>query len=279
MQDKCLHTRRHALSSTKDNDETFAVKLKSLRLLVVCWAILACGAQAADKDVTVFAAASLTNALQDIGTDFNATGGTQVKFSFAASSLLARQIEGGAEADLFISADTDWMNYLADRNLIQTASRKDILSNRLVLITEKASAAQLEIKPGFPLAQALGNGRLAVADPDTVPAGRYARAALTSLGVWGTVAEKLVRAENVRVALTYVARGEAPLGIVYETDAKSEPGVRIVGVFPADSHLPITYPAALTTHGTSAQAKAFMAYLQEEKSAAVFKKYGFIVLP
>lgn len=241
--------------------------------------VFAVAVQAADREVTVFAAASLTNALQDVGKDFEAAGGAKVKFSFAASSLLARQIEAGAEAEVFYSADTEWMNYLADRNLIQTASRKDILSNRLVLIASKDSTIQLKIAPNFPLAEALGNGRLAVADPDSVPAGRYARSALTSLGVWGSVAEKLVRAENVRVALTYVARGEAPLGIVYETDAKSEKQVKVVDVFPADSHQPIVYPAALTKAGTSADAKAFLEYTKGAKAAAVFQKYGFIVLP
>lgn len=237
------------------------------------------GAQAAEREVTVFAAASLTNAMQDIGKDFESAGGGKVKFSFAASSLLARQIEAGAQADAFYSADTEWMSYLIDRNLIQAATRKDILSNRLVLLAGKDSSVQLKIAPGFPVLQALGEGRLAVADPDSVPAGRYARSALTSLGVWGSVAERLVRAENVRVALTYVARGESPLGIVYETDAKSEPQVKIVDVFPANSHLPIVYPAALTTYGTSAQAKAFLDYTKGAQAAAVFKKYGFIVLP
>ncbi len=221
----------------------------------------------------------MTNALQEVGRDFEAGDGAKVKFSFAESSLLARQIEAGAEAEVFYSADTEWMNYLADRNLIQTASRKDILSNRLVLIAGKDSPIQLKIAPNFPLAEALGSGRLAVADPDSVPAGRYARSALTSLGVWGSVAEKLVRAENVRVALTYVARGETPLGIVYETDAKSEKQVKVVDVFPAESHQPIVYPAALTKAGTSADAKAFLEYTKGAKAAAVFQKYGFIVLP
>lgn len=233
---------------------------------------------ASAREVTVFAAASLTNAMQDIGKEFEAATGTKVKFSFAASSLLARQIEAGGEADMFFSADTEWMSYLADRNLIQPATRKDLLSNRLVLIATKDSTIKLEIKPGFPLAQALGNERLAVADPDSVPAGRYARSALTSLGVWGSVAEKLVRAENVRVALAYVARGEAPLGIVYETDAKAEPGVKVIDVFPADSHLPITYPVALTTSGTSGEAKAFLDFVAGAKAQAIFKSYGFIVL-
>jgi molybdate transport system substrate-binding protein len=202
-----------------------------------------------------------------------------VKFSFAASSLLARQIEAGAEADIFFSADSDWMNYLADRSLIQTATRTDILSNRLVLIAEKANPLALRIAPGFPLAAALGDGRLAVADPDSVPAGRYARSALTSLGVWGSVAERLVRAENVRVALTYVARGEAPLGIVYETDAKAEPLVRVVDVFPQDSHQPIVYPAALTRTGTSSEAKALLAYVSSLKAAEIFTRFGFGFLP
>lgn len=251
---------------------------RSLLTFIVSLFVVASTPFAAEREVTVFAAASLTNAMQDIGKEFEAATGNKVKFSFAASSLLARQIEAGGEADMFFSADTEWMSYLADRNLIQPATRKDVLSNRLVLIAAKDSTIKLEIKPGFPLAQALGNERLAVADPDSVPAGRYARSALTSLGVWGSVAEKLVRAENVRVALAYVARGEAPLGIVYETDAKAEPGVKVIGVFPADSHLPITYPVALTTSGTSAEAKAFLNYVNGPKAAAIFQKYGFIVL-
>jgi molybdate transport system substrate-binding protein len=236
-------------------------------------------AQAEPREVTVYAAASLTNALQDIGNQFNAKGAGHVKFSFAASSLLAKQIEAGADADMFFSADTEWMSYLIDRSLVQTATRKDLLGNHLVLIAPSGNNVSLDIKPGFPLAQALGDGRLAVADPDSVPAGKYARQALTSLGVWGSVAERLVRAENVRVAMTYVARGEAPLGIVYETDAKAEPKVKVAGVFPESSHLPITYPVALTTHGTSGEAKAFLDYVEGPQAADIFRKYGFIVLP
>ena len=252
----------------------FRTLLATLALLT-----MALPAFAADRSVTVYAAASLTNALQDVGKGFETQTGVKVKFSFAASSLLARQIEAGAEADIFFSADSDWMNYLADRSLIQTATRKDILSNRLVLIAEKANPLALRIAPGFPLAAALGDGRLAVADPDSVPAGRYARSALTSLGVWGSVAERLVRAENVRVALTYVARGEAPLGIVYETDAKAEPLVRVVDVFPQDSHQPIVYPAALTRTGTSSEAKALLAYVSSPKAAEIFTRFGFGFLP
>lgn len=248
-------------------------------LVLGLFALLTGAAAAADREITVFAAASVTGAMQEIGDAFTAGGGAKVKFSFAASSLLARQIEAGAEADIFISADSEWMNYLADRNLIQTASRKDVLSNRLVLIAARESPIALKIAPNFPLAQALGDGRLAVADPDTVPAGRYARGALTSLGVWGTVAERLVRAENVRVALTYVARGEAPLGIVYETDAKAEPKVKVVDVFPSDSHPRIVYPIALTASGRSAGAKAFLDYVNGANAAAVFRRYGFAILP
>jgi molybdate transport system substrate-binding protein len=216
------------------------------RLLVFLLVALAAtpGALGAERDVTVFAAASLTNALQDIGRDYEASGGGKVKFSFAASSLLARQIEAGAHADMFFSADVEWMDYLAERKLIKAATRRDVLSNRLVLIAPAGSTMALKIEPGFALAAALGDSRLALADPDTVPAGKYAKAALTTLGVWDAVANKIARAENVRAALAYVARGEALLGIVYETDAKAEPKVRTVDVFPADTHPAIVYPVA-----------------------------------
>lgn len=228
-------------------------------------------------DATVYAAASLKDALGEIGKAYEAAKGKKVDISFAASSALARQIEAGADADMFMSADTDWMDYLQQRQLIDVSSRKNLLSNRLVLIAEQASQVSLKITNGFDIKGALGDGRLSVADPDSVPAGKYARTALTSLGVWNGVADRLVRAENVRVALTYVARGEAPLGIVYETDAKSEPKVKIVDVFPADSHLPITYPLALTRNA-SETAKDFITYVEGSQATDVFKKYGFIVL-
>jgi molybdate transport system substrate-binding protein len=170
------------------------------------------------------------------------------------------------------------MTYLADRALVKPDTRKDILSNRLVLIAGNDNLVQLEIKTGFPLVQTLGDGRLAVADPDSVPAGRYARSALTALGVWDSVAARLVRAENVRVAMTYVARGEAPLGIVYATDALAEPVVRTVGAFPASSHAPIVYPAALTTASTSAEARAFLTALNGAEAGTVFQRHGFGVL-
>ncbi len=236
-------------------------------------------ASSAERDVTVFAAASLTNALQDIGREYEASGGGKVKFSFAASSLLARQIEAGADADVFFSADVEWMDYLAERKLIRTATRRDVLSNRLVLVAPLGSTVALTIAPGFALAAALGDSRLALADPDTVPAGKYAKAALTTLGVWDAVANKIARAENVRAALAYVARGEALLGIVYETDAKAESNVRTVDVFPADTHPRIVYPVALTASADGPEAKAFLAYILSDKAAVVFKRYGFSVGP
>ena len=235
------------------------------------------GALSAERDVTVFAAASLTNALQDVAKDYEASGGGKVKFSFAASSLLARQIEAGADADVFFSADTEWMDYLAARKLIRTGTRRDALSNRLVLIAPAGSTVALSIAPGFAIAAALGDSRLALADPDTVPAGKYAKAALTKLGVWDAVANKIARAENVRAALAYVARGEASLGIVYETDAKAGAKVRTVDTFSADTHPAIVYPVALTASANGSDAEAFLAYILSAKAAAVFKRHGFSV--
>jgi len=240
--------------------------------------LLAPLARAADT-VTVLAAASLTDAVNQVAKDYQADTGNKIQSSFAASSALARQIEQGAQADIFISADSDWMDYLQQHSLIQVATRKDLLSNKLVLIAPKDSTITIDVKPGFALAKALGNGRLAIADPDSVPAGRYGKQALLSLGVWSSVQDKLARAENVRFALTFVARGEAPLGIVYETDAKIEPAVKIVGTFPDDSHLPIVYPIALTAGSSSPAAKDVLAAIEAPKAAATFKQFGFTVLP
>jgi molybdate transport system substrate-binding protein len=228
-------------------------------------------------DVTVFAAASLSDALTQIGEAYRHDTGNIVVFSFAASSALARQIEASSGADIFVSADTDWMDYLDSRGLIARASRIDLLGNRLVLIAPAESRIALTAKPHFDLAGALGEGRLALADPAAVPAGRYAKAALTSLGVWDAVANKVVPAENVRVALAYVARGETPLGIVYATDARAEPKVRIVAVFPQDAYPPIVYPAALTKEAKP-QARAFLAYLSGPRARAIFVKDGFTPL-
>jgi len=224
--------------------------------------------------IIVFGAASLTNALQDLGDGFTRETAIPVKFSFAASSALARQIESGAPADVFFSADVDWMDYLQAHNLIQKGTRHDVLGNRLVLIASAASLLQLNIAPHFRLAEALGKGRLATGDPDSVPVGRYAEAALKNLGVWDAVADRLVRADNVRSALTFVDRGEAPLGIVYETDALVDKNVRVVDAFPDDSHAPIVYPVALTS-AAKPSAIRFIDYVRGPAGDLVFKSYGF----
>ena len=227
--------------------------------------------------VTVFAAASLKNALDEVGAEYEKTGGA-ARFSYAASSAIARQIEHGAPADVYVSADSDWMNYLAERKLIVAASRRDLLTNRLALIAPADSNVALKVGKGMPLAKALGSGRLAVAGSD-VPAGKYAKASLTALGAWDSVAGKLVQAENVRAALQFVARGETPLGIVYDTDAKVERKVRIVGLFPDGSHPKIVYPAAVVASSKNPDAAKFLAFMRTPKAAAVFRKYGFTVLP
>jgi molybdate transport system substrate-binding protein len=234
-------------------------------------------ADAGQLPITVFAAASLTNVLQQLGDGFTKQTSIPVRFSFAASSALARQIENGAPADVFFSADLEWMDYLQTRNLIQRDTRRDVLGNRLVLVAPADSKIELKIAPRFPLAKVLGTGRLATGDPDSVPVGRYAREALTTLGVWNDVADRMVRADSVRSALAFVDRGEAPLGIVYETDALIDKHVRVVDVFPANSHLPIIYPMALTS-AAKPNAARFVAYIRGPAGEAAFKAYGFTPL-
>lgn len=245
-------------------------------MLAVCL-LAARGAGAADGTpaVTVFAAASMTDVLTTLGREYEATRGRPVRFSFAASSTLARQLEAGARADVFVSADAEWMDYATARGAIDAASRRVLIGNRLVLVAPKASKVQLRIAPGMNLTRALGTqGRLAMADPDAVPAGRYGRAALTSLGVWNQVQARLIRAENVRAALTFVARGEAPLAIVYRSDAAVEPDVRVLGTFPADSHAPIVYPVALTRSAIP-DARGFMDFLTSRARMPAFTRFGF----
>lgn len=224
--------------------------------------------------LVVFAAASLTDALSEVGRAFTAATGVPVKPSFAGSSVLAKQIEAGAPAGVFLSADTDWMDYLAKRALLRAGTRRDLLGNALVLVAPAENPVHLTLAPHVDLAAALAGGRLATGDPDSVPVGRYARAALTHLGIWEQVAPHLVRAENVRSALEYVARGEATLGIVYRTDALAEKRVRVVAVFPADSHAPIVYPVALT-RGAGAEAAAFEEFLESAAAREIFTRYGF----
>jgi molybdate transport system substrate-binding protein len=232
---------------------------------------------ASAADVTLFGAASLADALKEIAANYKKASGKDVAVSLAASSQLAKQIESSAGADIFISADLDWMDYLDNKGLIQHDTRENLLGNRLVLVAPKDANTSVAIAPHFDLLGALRGGRLAMADPDSVPAGKYGRTALTSLGVWSTVANRVVNAENVRVALAYVARGEAPLGIVYETDAKADPNVKMVGVFPENTHKPILYPAALVKDAKP-EARTFLAYLAAPVSRAVFEKDGFTML-
>jgi molybdate transport system substrate-binding protein len=240
-------------------------------------ALLLAGSAAA-QDVTVFAAASLKNALDAVNAAWQAETGKRATVSYAASSALAKQIEEGAPADVFVSADRDWMAYLAERGLVDPASVVELLGNRIVLIAPAGSTAATEIGEGFDLAGLLGDGHLAMANVDAVPAGRYGKAALESLGVWASVADRVAQAENVRAALALVATGEAPLGIVYSTDAVSEAKVRVIGSFPEATHPPIVYPAAVTAEAASPEAGAFVDFLRSGTAAAFFEEQGFTVL-
>lgn len=235
-------------------------------------------AQPSRTPLVVFAAASLTEVLDEVDRAFTAHTKLPVRASYASSSAIAKQIEAGAPADVFIAADHQWMDYLDKHGLLQPGSRRDVVANALVLIAPADSRVQLKIAPHFALAAALGDGRLATGDPDSVPAGDYARTALTRLGVWQSVASRLARAENVRAALAYVARGEAPLGIVYRTDALAEKRVRIVDTFPADTHPPITYPAAATA-GASPETGQYLKFLASAEARGIFTRYGFTLPP
>ena len=228
------------------------------------------------QDLTLFAAASLREALTEIVAHYDASARTKTRVSFASSAALAQQIEQGAPADIYISADVAWMDHLASRKLIDAASRVDLLRNRLVLVAAADSALQLRIGKGFELARALGGARLAIAHPDSVPAGRYARAALAHLAVWQSVSDRLARTDNVRAALALVARGEAPLGIVYATDAKAEPKVRVIDVFPQAAHPPIVYPAALVAGARATGAPGLLRFLQSAEARATWLKHGFL---
>jgi molybdate transport system substrate-binding protein len=234
-------------------------------------------AQAQFRDVLVFAAASVKNALDEANALFLFENGSGVKVSYGASSALAKQIENGAPADVFISADNDWMDYLAARKLIKPDTREKFLGNKLVLITGANSNVALTIGQNFPLAQALGNGRLAMADPAAVPAGKYGKAALEKLGVWASIANKVAPAQDVRAALTLVSRGEAPLGIVYQSDAAADKNVKVVATFPESSHPPIVYPIAILASSINGVAPVYTQYLLSPKAEPFFEKQGFVV--
>lgn len=235
-------------------------------------------AVAQGRDVVVFAAASMKNALDEINAAWTREGGKRVTISYAASSALTKQIEQGAPADLFASADLDWMDYAAGRGLIRPDTRTTLLGNRLVLVAPRDAAVAVNLAPGLDLAPALGGGRLAMANVDAVPAGKYGKAALEKLGAWDGIKGQVAQAENVRAALLLVSRGEAPLGVVYRTDAASDPNVRIVGTFPEGSHPPIVYPVAITKDATHPDAPAFLAFLRSATARAAFERQGFTVL-
>lgn len=252
-------------------------------LAAVFAAALAAGAlgpvtSASAEGVRVFAAASLSNALDAIGEAWRASGGEALVASYAGSSALARQIQAGAPADIFISASVDWMDAVEASGDLREGTRRELLGNTLVLVAHGADAAPVEIAPGFDLAGLLGDERLAMALVDSVPAGVYGKAALTSLGVWEAIAPKVAQSDNVRAALALVATGEAPYGIVYASDAVAEQGVSVVATFPADSHAPIVYPAAVLADSQNPRAEAFLDFLEGEEARALFRAEGFTVL-
>lgn len=243
--------------------------------------LLACllAVPAAAEPVKVFAAASLKNALDAVAQAWTASNAARtVVPAYAASSALAKQIEQSAPADVFISADTQWMDYLAAKGLIKPETRRELLGNTLVLIAAKGMSPQVALKPGLDLAALIGDSRLAVADIKAVPAGRYAQAALEKLGLFAGVETKLAQSENVRAALALVARGEAKFGIVYATDAKAEANVEIVAAFPQDSHPPIVYPVAVVSSSTNGDALSFIEFLASPRAAAIFQAEGFEIL-
>jgi molybdate transport system substrate-binding protein len=253
------------------------------RCLLAVLAMLAVSAAspgaASAADLVVFAAASLKDALDAVDADWQKATGRHATISYAASSALAKQIEAGAPADVFISADLDWMNYVDEKKLIAGGTRRNLLGNSLVLIAPvDSNAGPVDIKSDFPLAKLLSGGKLAMADPNAVPAGRYGKAALTKLGVWAAVSGQVAAAENVRACLLLVARGEAPYGIVYKTDAAIEPKVKIVGTFPADALPPIIYPIGMIASSKNPDAKDFEAYLSGGDAQKQFEHYGFTVL-
>ena len=242
------------------------------------WGAGAAPAAAQGRDVLVFAAASLKNALDDVAAQWQRETGKKAAVSYAASNTLIKQIEQGAPADIFMSADLDWMDYGQQKGLIKPDTRSNLLGNRIVLVAPKDSSVAVTIAPGFDLAALLKGGRLAMGNVDAVPAGKYGKAALEKLGSWDGVKDKVAQAESVRAALLLVSRGEAPLGIVYQTDAAADPGVKIVGVFPENSHPPIIYPIALTKDSTNPDAQAFLDYIRSPAARPAFERQGFTIL-
>jgi molybdate transport system substrate-binding protein len=252
--------------------------VRRIASVAFAFAVLSASPAVAQDTLTVFAAASLRNALDDVNAAFTKASNVKVTASYAATSALAKQLEAGAPADVFLSADLKWMDYAVEKKLVKADTRFNLLGNKLVLIAGKDSKlGTQQIGQGFDIVKLAGNGRIAVADTKAVPAGRYAKAALEKLGIWSAAEPKLAQAENVRATLAYVARGETPIGIVYETDAKVEPNVKIVGYFPDGSYPPVTYPAAATVNAKTAASK-YLDFLRTGPAKAVFEKYGFSYL-
>ena len=250
-------------------------QMKTLRrLLALALAALAFAAHA--QSLTVFAAASLKNALDEAVSLYHKENGGRAVVAYASSAALARQIENGAPADVFVSADLDWMDYLEKKGLLAPGTRRNLLGNRLVLIAPAKQPVRVQLVPGVPIAKLLGSNRIALAEPGSVPAGKYARAAFEKLGIWDQVSGRVAAADNVRAALLLVARGESPLGVVYLTDANAEPRVMIAGVFPADTHPPIAYPVAALKKAKSGAAP-FLDWLASPASRRIFEKHGFTV--
>jgi len=263
---------------TKVNPKMIA---SSTKYALITWAIVFSSAAMADDKVTVFAAASLTNALTEVSASYEASGTAKVRSAFESSSVLAKQIENGAPADIFISADSKWMNYLQEKKLINSASRKDFLGNKLVLIAPKGRSFNVKLDKSFDLAKAF-DGRLCTGDIDAVPAGIYAKQSLIYLNWWDGIKTRIVGAQDVRAALAFVERGECAAGIVYETDAKISAKVEVLATFPQESHVSIVYPIALVTNAnlanTNKLASDYLNYLQSPSATAIFKKYGFSIL-
>jgi molybdate transport system substrate-binding protein len=249
-------------------------------LIAALLMLLSFAAPARAQELTVFAAASLTDALRDIAIVWQGRGGAKLRFSFASSAMLARQLDQGAPANLFASADLAWMDWAQSRNLIVPETRRTLLGNRLVLVVPRDKQRAIAIGSDFDLAAVLGpGGRLAMGDPDSVSAGIYGRQALTTLGLWAAAVPRLAKAPNVRAALLLVERGEAPAGIVYATDAAATPGVAVAGTFPADTHDPIVYPFAVPKSGDTPAARALLDFLAGPESVAIFRRYGFPAAP
>jgi molybdate transport system substrate-binding protein len=254
----------------------FAAKTALAAALVVAVGLSA--ARADDTKVTVFAAASMKNALDAVNKACASQVGEEAAISYASSAALAKQIEAGAPADIFISADIDWMKYLRDKNLVKPDTEMRLLGNAIVLIAPKGSTATADIREGFDLAGLLGDGRLAVGEVTSVPAGKYGKEALEKLGLWSSIEGRLAQAENVRAALKLVATGEAPLGIVYATDAAAEPGVKVIGTFPEGTHKPIVYPVAQVADSKDAETGAWLECAESDTAKPLYEAQGFTVL-